>query len=65
MIYNVRLYRKEEARTVEIPGFRFCADAQAELDRQLATGQYSSGYVDQEPDSYQPGPQEPANWFGK
>ncbi len=65
MTYSIRLYRKEEARTVEIPGFQFAADAQCEMDRLLATGIYSNGYVQQEPDSYRPGPQEPASWFGK
>ena len=64
-MYYVRAYRKEEARTVQLGPYFSAADAWAELDRLLASGQYSNGFVDQEPDSYRPGPQEPAPWWGR
>ncbi len=63
--YYVRAYYHTEARTIEVGPFDFAADAQSQLDRLLATGLYSSGYIDQEAASYQPGPQEPASWYGR
>jgi hypothetical protein len=63
--YFVRAYYLQEARTIEVGPFDFCADAQSQLDRLLTTGLYSSGYVDQEAAEYVQGPQEPASWFGR
>jgi hypothetical protein len=62
-MYTVKLYRKDEARTVEIGPFSSAGDAQWELDRQMASGQYSSGFVDYGPPTS--GPQEPSPWFGR
>ncbi len=63
--YYVRAYYVTEARTIEVGPFDFCTDAQSQLDRLLATGLYSGGYVDQESASYQTAVQDPSPWYGR
>jgi hypothetical protein len=64
MHYYVRLYRRDEARTVSLGPFTSAGDAWDVQRQQMETGLYSGGMVDQER-AGESEVQEPASWWGR